>query len=870
MIVKKGEYIMRKRGKKLVAMALATSMALGTVSMQAFADEPVVNKETISNEDGTTTEITTTTATDSNATPVTVTVTVKQDTKDSEGNLLSSTVDGTETKEWTEEVKPGQEVPEVNVTIQYEKNEDGSIKLDENGKPIIILSGSITDTSEPEVTDNLASEGGSTEEKSNITTTTTTTDRVVTGSGTMEESFVIDPDESSLECPIDREEYEGKQYYDKSEDYCDKTDPKDVHYREGLLNGYTKDDIEYAVADKPDKEGYDKGYDLTWTGHGDTTNAASAIFVEEIVYLTDDKGEIVYENGFPVVDMEKSKFVHGQNGKSIGDSSYKQESGMVSSIGQFALKHENGEYFYAYCMDASTGASPSVNRWYNIRNLEDAIYSSENPDGYLTKEEAAQIRAIATYGYWGTNANVYETNEDGTIKVDNDGNRIVKKDDEGNIITDSSVRGSVASLKALLKETYNEDSIINVRYPGSNEAHPYKIYELIDGLTEAEALAVTQAAIWTYANNEDVTYRKNNGEVLVSGASVIGILSASKYHNTRKDPSDPAYDPRWLNEYKPAMDGESDARLLALYQCLLSLDPIYADGGLREDSTVIPNEGVIEEMAMVIKDKAEDEAANFDDNKDNDVFNTEINFKLAFVPGENDEMYVCLMDDNDKFILDEDGQPIKKLLASETSTKTGDNVIKPVNGVYTLSGLKVSENSDFVFDLKLEGTQYLNEGVYIYQAEGGRKESQTLVGLAKGEQKVEVSTVMTINFNVDEENHVVAEREWHEEETTTPDNGGGNDGGGDNGGNGGGSTPSDPNPVTPQVAAETFEIEESEVPLSDGVSVLGAFEIEDDMIPLGVLPATGDNSLWLMIVSLFSGLSLAGASFVDKMKKRRR
>ena len=102
MIVKKGEYIMRKRGKKLVAMALATSMALGTVSMQAFAEE---SKTTETVQDGEfTTEITTTTATDSNATSVKVTVTVETETKNQAGEVVktSSSEEGTEVK--TEEI----------------------------------------------------------------------------------------------------------------------------------------------------------------------------------------------------------------------------------------------------------------------------------------------------------------------------------------------------------------------------------------------------------------------------------------------------------------------------------------------------------------------------------------------------------------------------------------------------------------------------------------------------------------------------------------------------------------------------------------------------------------------------------------------
>ena len=62
------------------------------------------------------------------------------------------------------------------------------------------------------------------------------------------------------------------------------------------------------------------------------------------------------------------------------------------------------------------------------------------------------------------------------------------------------------------------------------------------------------------------------------------------------------------------------------------------------------------------------------------------------------------------------------------------------NGNYTISGLEVAENEDFSFNLTLEGTQYLEQGVYIYTPEGEtRGSSQTLVGMAEGTKEVNLS-----------------------------------------------------------------------------------------------------------------------------------
>ncbi|MBQ6833732.1 MAG: Cna B-type domain-containing protein [Lachnospiraceae bacterium] len=67
----------------------------------------------------------------------------------------------------------------------------------------------------------------------------------------------------------------------------------------------------------------------------------------------------------------------------------------------------------------------------------------------------------------------------------------------------------------------------------------------------------------------------------------------------------------------------------------------------------------------------------------------------------------------------------------------------------------------------------------------------------------------------------------------------------------------------PLAAADTIEIAENDVPLSDGV-----LNIEDEQVPLAVLPMTGDVSVIWMLISLISGLGLAGVSFADRKKRR--
>ena len=799
---------MAKNMKRILAMLLVMVMFVSVLPMQALAADgdgityetspeglpTVVDTQTTG--EGTpvvtvTVEKTTTgTYTDSEGTEITVNRTETNEvttTENADGSTSEVTVDsGNEEKKWNEEVEPGDTVPDVVTSPVYETNEDGTVKTDEDGNPIIkttedgavVIGGSATET----YTDSDGEKPQPGDINYNYTETNTTVSREVEGTIKVEQSYSANGFESTLECPRAPENYEGKDYYDYSDDACDSSDPNkdyDTHYREGLLIGeinkktgelvpYDKDSLTGVVA-KENDENYDaSGHDMTWTGYGDFTNSAAPVFLEKIVFVyeyehetnedgtvktdadgnpivkTDAEGKPIVktdadgnpviatdEYGDPIIDMVNSTFMRGSsNGtsKMLADKATGGKvTGMISTPVQFALQHVNGNYFYAYCMDAATGASPTKNKWYSITNIEDAIYDPDtNPDGHLSVEEAAMIRSIATNGYWGS----------------------------------ESGKGSLEDLKELLRSTYDEDDQITVRYPNTYDVHVDNIYDLIDGLTEAEALVVTQSAIWAYANSDDF-----GG---VPGAGIASILSASKYHNGGILPERDISQQQWLAGFRPAYDYDSDVRMQALYKALLGLAPIYADGELREDSTVIPRENAITDVTLVINDKVEEHADNMDENKDNDVYNTDVSFKLSYEPGAEDEMYICLVGADNQPIKGEDDQPIRKRVVAETSTEEGDDILKPVDGVYTLSGLQISENTNFQFDLVLDGTQYLNEGVYIYQAAGpdgnpSRDASQTLVGLAKGEQKVTVRNKVTVNFNVDEEKSVVQTRVWRSE-----------------------------------------------------------------------------------------------------------
>lgn len=734
-------------------------------------------------------------------------------------------------------------------------------------------------------------------------------------------------DDEALYCPVGSEDYEGKGY-GPSVSY--KTDHNNVvcsccgiatdgHDCDGIwapdmdaLAGYTQP--------KPDTEGLNEGFDMVWIGTGEGTQEAVAVFVKYVyqyedvldensnpVYEKDDNGNIKTDaDGNPVVKQQVKKDIDGnplpvmepvkdQNGNIIYEKdangnlkldennepipvmqpkieyfrdTYGKDhySGMVTQTNQFVLKHENGNFFYAYCMDASTGQQPEINVWYHVSNIENHIYNAEtNPNGYLSTDDAKHIKLIATYGYWGTDGNAYDENgnviyqkdENGDIiyKKDNDGNIVyevgadgkVKKDENGDpipakaIVTDSSVRGSVASLVQMLKNSYPEGSEIIINYPTKNGAvvtsHTVTA-ALFDGLTEAEAMAVTQAAIWTYSNNNDVDYYTNQGVLIEGGLSVYGVLSALKMHNSGS----------WVKEFIPEKDTNSDIRLQALYEVLLGLADLdetalksvagHIELPKNNESTVIPNEGVVTSAALVIKDKVEGNEANADTNVDNDVYNTELNFTLAFVPDpETDDMMVYLY-------VDGKDEPMAYRLAG-----AGENndVVYNTDGSFTLKGLQLSENSDHTFDLQIHGTQYLNEGVYVYQAKGGREVSQTLVGLAAGKQDVVSTTQMVINFSVDEERNVVAQRVWYDE--YDPD-----------------AKPEEV-PGEPGDPGEPAEIQLHWIaPVNNRLANDGV-EIPDEPVPLAAPVVTGDSTGMWIAFFLMIAFGMVAINIFDKKRQ---
>lgn len=238
-----------------------------------------------------------------------------------------------------------------------------------------------------------------------------------------------------------------------------------------------------------------------------------------------------------------------------------------------------------------------------------------------------------------------------------------------------------------------------------------------------QAAAATQMAIWTIANREVAP---------TDDAKTLKIFS-------------------------------NDETVNQLAEYLLSLNDNGLDtGGQKKETQIITKERFIDDLEMVIGDKVSDGATS-----DTDTYQVGLKFSLVVTPGAKDDLIVKVLDQNGNVVT-------SAKLPSDDSQIGGAGYAKQVIGndgkiYYLLDGLSLQENSDVTFSLKLEGFQYLEKGVYVFESKINSNDdgtntssSQNLIGMAEGNAVVDVSTTITLSFHVTE-GAVTKTREWRRE-----------------------------------------------------------------------------------------------------------
>ena len=378
---------------------------------------------------------------------------------------------------------------------------------------------------------------------------------------------------------------------------------------------------------------------------------------------------------------------------------------------------------------------------------------------------------------------------------------------EGKNEDGTPVLGSLDKLKETLRQALQSDASI-----GLTEAD-------IDALTEGQALTATQMAIWKFGNPYE--------DIFLTGNTVdVGS-------------------PSWIDSDDLLMDeGMSQAdvrdatnRITALANYLMSLSMTAEEA----DTTEIINEDkFVDQMSITVGEMVKDHANNQDQDKTNNAYNVDLTFSLVVTPSANDDLIVKVINGS--------GDVIKTArIAGEGQEGEGfGRVNADEDGNYTLTGLELIEGSNATFNLKLEGAQYLEQGVYIYTSEvrdyvdkkGNTNEdvpSQTFVGIAEGYKSVNVSMGIDLTFHV-EEGTVTTERTWYDsgENHYHPTGG------------------EDPTPYN-----DDYEIPED--PEDPGFKLFekdDLIELEDEEVPLAAVPATSDSTLLWFAMSLLSGAAL--------------
>lgn len=417
-------------------------------------------------------------------------------------------------------------------------------------------------------------------------------------------------------------------------------------------------------------------------------------------------------------------------------------------------------------------------------------------------------------------------------------------------------------------------------------------------LTDGQALAATQAAIWKYGNDSTVTFEGLKG-YLVQYYPDAGV-TPSKGNSQIAEHDQSKENMKHL--------AEDYANIEAVYNVLCKL--ATAAGGADVPDVVAKDD--VKGATIVLKEEVALDAYNTSVSEavknavkdtDNKVYNTDLSFTLAVSSSSyNGDLVVYVYANGDT------EHPVAtRRIAGSGSEALIDSAVRGADGntTYTINDVKLAENVDVT--IKLDGTQYLTGGVYVYSCDN----SQNFIGglnslkqkfemevdlsfsvtdpaattittdtvqtidtykayrtdtktdtrgevkydrLGSGDLREEVTTTVntkvyaTVTVTETTEQNTSAEVEWWNTNTVYPSGGGGGGGGGTTGGGGGGGT----------TGGGEFFIGDEDVPLVDMI---------DEEVPLAEVPATGDNfAMWAM-VSLMSGVGLIGLSLFGKKRE---
>ena len=368
-------------------------------------------------------------------------------------------------------------------------------------------------------------------------------------------------------------------------------------------------------------------------------------------------------------------------------------------------------------------------------------------DASYIKDKTARehLQAIAEYGYWGTNEGI----------------------------------GSLKKVKELVGEEYR--SAIN------------------DGI----ALAVTQAALWKYGNQ--------NPNLKFGGNNMNGHGDDSQRYET-KELLEYFYNKNMVIQ---ELTEPQRKAAVALYNALIGKMPDSTD----PVTDIITKEDIKNATIRV-------------NEKTGSGYKTDLSFTLSVDKDRiNGDITLIIKDQNGKEIA-------KRKLTDATDGTDGTDgntftVRKDATTgetIYTINGLEIAEDTNVT--LNLSGKQKLNGGAYLFRSDVNGNESQTFIGLVTGGSTRDLDLNVTLGFHVvdpiikpdasasSRDKHTVTwTASYHTEWPHTPD----------------------------QPPEEPEEPETPEAPETPVAPVVPGYDV----------PKTGDASGLYYVLAIFSALGLA-------------
>ena len=296
-------------------------------------------------------------------------------------------------------------------------------------------------------------------------------------------------------------------------------------------------------------------------------------------------------------------------------------------------------------------------------NAEYELVNVLDSDYISNPDNRKHLQAIAENGYWGT----------------------------------ASGQGSLSEVRKLVDSRYWND--------------------IDDGI----ALAVTQAAIWTYGNR--------NGETL--GGNDFN----KNGHTDRFLEFYYRYDATKGEKVVSRLGDEQWNAAKALYDALIQLQP--SDAGNVTD--------------IITKEDIKDATIRVNE-KTGTGYKTDLSFKLTVDPsrinGKEGEDDVTLYIYNGDTLL----ASHKLREATDASGGSGTFTVRyaPETGetIYTVNGLEFT--ADTSVTLNLSGKQKLNGGAYLFRSDVNGEQSQTFIGLVTGDSTRDLDLNVTLGFRVAE------------------------------------------------------------------------------------------------------------------------